>query len=1223
MLATTDLDVFVESFELRDHPATVTFRVVVGSMRFESEITYASIPRWSDVLAAAPDGGARILGVLAAWDCMRFLALGGERMLLCDGLTIPGGVFSLWREAFLKQFGEWRFRNQLRYAGGGPALIATTSDSNTGRWVGPERDRWLLTNGGGKDTLAALMLIEQVQAPYDLYAGYLPVGGSHSTQKALLDRLRVSSASPDADQIEVIVRDDFFDRPDEDFLEAGVKAQFFKTDFAVGHTANYVGYIPLILHHGYTQLWFNIERSADDGMATWGTESINHQWCKSREYHAISRQVFEQVAGADWFQGFVSPIHGLYDVAIYKIVAQRPEALRQTHSCNYGKPWCRKCPKCLFCYLMMTAFVDESYAMEVLNCTASLFRDPACETLWEDLLSPKKVAWECVPSHLECRLAATICLQRGVDAPVLRKHRLSDAEAVEAYARFAAPCWEDTPALFRPALEHWLGSSRNPIQLDVMIVGAGQAGLSAAYEARQAGFCALVAEATEVGSAWAGRWDGFQLNTPNELTDLPGFQLPPRFRTGFAGKAEMQSLLKEYRETARLPVLEHCSVLSVERPAVPFEIQTTQGTWTSRSVIVASGHYAEKVLPPGADSLGAHAAVLHSADYRNPAQFAPGAVLVVGGGQSGAQIAEELVEAGRKVYWSVSDRSCNYRRFRGQDFNYWWDVSGIQHDAIRDTPTFRTNPLGGRRALREDDHPLVSGVGGDGLGHSISYRSMSEKGVTLLGRFAGATGQTAMFSQTLTDQIRRANAETRAVKDELNEIADRFGAPPMTPEDDAIDTDWLPPAAPASLNLVTDDISAVIFATGYRPDWPWLNVDPIPDVMGYPLGDGGMHPTPGLYFVGLFNLQRLSSICVCNGGRDARVVVEDLARFLSVHDRSLAASPPASTRAGPARPRVLAVLPSARELAVLKSLSHCDVTVLDPLTGPCSEPVSPSAAIEMAQQLELIVRSQRADAVYATNPFARAVVAAAVGENRSVRLPGPSIEAVMRTLFRPYSPGWNAGSDTETVWLRGSSLDDDDLGAGRLRVVRDPVGGDRMPFVADLSRMSSDTALSQALLTRSSTKQALQQLLRRHVDIIRFPLVDHDIAVLSRETDGALVEVCGWSDPDGRAHPWKTWGSRPLLTAITRRRLQELATDMAVQCGLRSTFWRFNAVLGVGGEIARLDIEACPTLDRLGQNDLRRLVADVVGLALGAQIVSVSRTPLLDAVADFAGHGAL
>lgn len=465
-VANAALDVFVTELRVEDNPCRLRISMRVGLQFFWSEITYHSIASWEEV--RGPLGDLRfqaLIGVIAAWDAMRFMALGGTRLVIDAEWPVryDDATRKTWQYCFNRQFAEWRFRNKLRYpADDGPQLVGGERFTDTAResadavTATTPYNRMLLANGGGKDTLASMIVLREVDASFDLYEGYMPLGGDAALQERLLSRLSSDNGERDVARVRTSVRDNFFDCPESEFLANGVTCRHYKGDFMVGHTANYAGYFPLIVAGGYTRVLFSIEKSADVPQVYWDGEPINHQWCKSAEYRDISRQMFRNLTGFDYFSGFESPIAGLYDFGIYRIIANSPAELVRTHSCNYHKPWCRRCTKCLFCYLMMTAFFSEQFAARVVGASCSLFADPSLAGAWNDLLLPESVAWKCVPGKEECRLAVSLCWHRGLRYPVIENNRLPDELLGPSWMRYATLDADVTPPHFGDAIARLL-----------------------------------------------------------------------------------------------------------------------------------------------------------------------------------------------------------------------------------------------------------------------------------------------------------------------------------------------------------------------------------------------------------------------------------------------------------------------------------------------------------------------------------------------------------------------------------------------------------------------------------------------------------------------------------------------------------------------------------------------------------------------------------------------
>lgn len=431
------------------------------------------------------------------------------------------------------------------------------------------------------------------------------------------------------------------------------------------------------------------------------------------------------------------------------------------------------------------------------------------------------------------------------------------------------------------------GHSPHMVPLEVVVIGAGHSGLSLSATLADAGVYHRVLEAETIGASWTRRWDSFRLNTPNLLTALPGYRYDGPDPAGFATAPEVVAMLTGYARRLQLPVVEGCTVRRVFASGDGYRVETSDGALQARCVVVATGEYRRPRWPREFFAPAPELAVVHSRDYRRPQQLAPGAVLVIGGGQSGAQIAQDLRAAGREVYWSMADRFSHIRRVRGRDSMHWWDMQGLLHRHVRDRPDVVAGLPGALQKARTAEFPLVSGTGAHGMGSSISLLSMHREGIVLLGRLEQLDGHIAHF-RDVRPQIRAAVAGTRAEYRHLNDMADAYYATATeVPTDDArylpeeVYLDWEPDAAPRCMRLDGAGIGTVVVATGFEAEWPWLEVPGVLDPCGYPLGDYGVSPQPGLFFLGMYNLQRPSSNFLCNGGRDAEELMNAIRRHLA------------------------------------------------------------------------------------------------------------------------------------------------------------------------------------------------------------------------------------------------------------------------------------------------------------------------------------------------------
>lgn len=300
----------------------------------------------------------------------------------------------------------------------------------------------------------------------------------------------------------------------------------------------------------------------------------------------------------------------------------------------------------------------------------------------------------------------------------------------------------------------------NTTPLDVIIVGAGHAGLSASYYLKQLGLDHLVFERGRIGESWSSqRWDNFTLNTANKLNELPGSAYWGNDPDGFSSASSFVQSLEHYASTNQLPVVENTRVLSVEKSDVSdcFEVTVLQSDridqYACRQVILASGAMNEKKIPAFANAISPAIRQLHTSEYRHAAQLPDGAVLVVGSAQSGCQIAEDLADAGRTVYLSTSRVARIPRRYRGKDIMDWLTTLGFFDMRAEDVP----DP-----AMLHLKTPQLTG--NDGGQRSISLQSLARKGITILGKLENANGQTVSVHPNAPMHVAFADDFSRQVK---------------------------------------------------------------------------------------------------------------------------------------------------------------------------------------------------------------------------------------------------------------------------------------------------------------------------------------------------------------------------------------------------------------------------------------------------------------------------
>lgn len=399
--------------------------------------------------------------------------------------------------------------------------------------------------------------------------------------------------------------------------------------------------------------------------------------------------------------------------------------------------------------------------------------------------------------------------------------------------------------------------------INTIIIGGGQAGLSLSYCLKQAGHEHMVLEqATEPGSAWRQRWDSFTFVSPNWTIRLPGGEYAGNAPDAFLPRAEILALFAQYAQRHALPVRYGVKATGVKPAERGYVVETESGMFRARNVVIATGSFQKPKLPAYHTDLPRHLLHLHSGDYRQPDLLPPGAVLVIGTGQSGSQIAEELYQRGRKVYLSVGGAGRVPRYYRGRDAFWWLNQTGFFDRTVAQLPT---------PEARFAANPQVSGAGG---GHSLNLHQFARDGVTLLGRVLGAAEGKLTLAPNLPEALTKVDQfEANIVKmfddyiektgldapsEELPQLRDGYNADVVT-----------------ELDLKARNIATVIWATGYTCDFTWVRL-PIFDSLGQPIHERGMTAAPGLYFLGLAWMYKMKSALLLGVGEDAAYLAEHI-----------------------------------------------------------------------------------------------------------------------------------------------------------------------------------------------------------------------------------------------------------------------------------------------------------------------------------------------------------
>ena len=377
-----------------------------------------------------------------------------------------------------------------------------------------------------------------------------------------------------------------------------------------------------------------------------------------------------------------------------------------------------------------------------------------------------------------------------------------------------------------------------PRRVDVAVVGGGQAGLSVSWHLQQRGVDHVVLERDTIVHDWLDRrWDAFTLVTPNFQCRLPGFAYDGDDPDGFMTRQQTIDFLRRYAASFDPPVEEGVEVTALTRTADGFLLSTSTGEILAGQVVIATGGYHRPTIPAIGARLPDQVAQVHSADYRGPDALPEGAVLVVGSGQSGAQIAEDLHLTGRQVHLALGRAPRSARRYRGRDCIAWLEEMGV-YDV-----TVQQHAAG--LAKRESTNHYMTGRAG---GHDIDLRAFALQGMRLYGRLTAVEAGRLSFAPTLEEYLDHADSVMESIKTDIDRYIGSAGID--APTETRYKPVWRPETEPDALDLAAEGISSVVWATGFRPDYRWVEVG-VFDGRGYPTHRAGETDVPGLYFLGL------------------------------------------------------------------------------------------------------------------------------------------------------------------------------------------------------------------------------------------------------------------------------------------------------------------------------------------------------------------------------------
>ena len=402
-----------------------------------------------------------------------------------------------------------------------------------------------------------------------------------------------------------------------------------------------------------------------------------------------------------------------------------------------------------------------------------------------------------------------------------------------------------------------------------VVIGAGHAGLAASHFLSARSIDHVVLERGEVANSWRSeRWESLRLLTPNWQTRLPGQRYEGPDPDGYMTMGEVVDLIERFAKDSGAPVRTGVDVTSLRRTDDGYAVTTSAGEMHSRAVVIATGACNRPTVPAFSDAVPPSVAQLTTFDYRSPEQLPEGGVLVVGASATGVQLAAEIRRSGRPVTLSVGEHVRLPRTYRGRDVLWWMEASGVwdeRYDEVDD--------LG--RARRLPSPQLV----GTPERATLDLNALADLGVELVGRWATVRDGRALFSGGLRNVFSLADLKAQRLLNNFDEWALTQGHDGELGPPERLTPTRVPDSTRLQLDLTSGEIRSVVWATGYRPDYTWLDV-PVVDAKGQLRHDGGVVDSPGLYALGLPVLRRRKSTFIHGIEDDAREVVDHLAGYL-------------------------------------------------------------------------------------------------------------------------------------------------------------------------------------------------------------------------------------------------------------------------------------------------------------------------------------------------------
>ncbi len=404
---------------------------------------------------------------------------------------------------------------------------------------------------------------------------------------------------------------------------------------------------------------------------------------------------------------------------------------------------------------------------------------------------------------------------------------------------------------------------------DVIVIGAGHAGLAASWFLNRRSIDHVVLERGVVANSWRNeRWDSLRLLTPNWQTRLPGFEYAGEDPDGFMSMPEVIEFIEEYAKSSGAPVHTHTTVQSVQKYFDGYRVVTNKGVWNTKAVVIASGACNIASKPRVSEQVPNGIASLTPHEYRSPAQLEEGGVLVVGASATGLQLADEIRAAGHEVTIATGEHVRMPRRYRGHDIQHWLHRAGTLNETWKEIDD----------VTRARHLPSPQLVGSQDL-KILDLNHLADKGVHVTGRLMGFQDGKAQFSGSLRNVCALADLKMNRMLDAIDDWIDNN--PVLCDAPERFDATRIDDDPALLIDLENSGIRTVIWATGFRPDYSWLDV-PVLDRKGHLRHDGGIVDAPGLYVLGLPMMRRRKSSFIHGIEDDARDITDHLAAYLGV-----------------------------------------------------------------------------------------------------------------------------------------------------------------------------------------------------------------------------------------------------------------------------------------------------------------------------------------------------